>query len=296
MTKRKLFVIALTLCCCLALARPASALSGCSNTTLSGYYNAQVSNMNLQNALQAVNSAKSPALTAATGPTAPTVTGFGGNPKSLSGSLPGVSRFFLDGNGLIIGLDTGVQIAVGAYNVNLDCTATLTLQSGATFEAVVTRAGKEVDFIQTDATGAGAVGSLLRTGSCIGLQFYPQNYGFSVAGATQAPDTMNADGTTTPGPFMPASLVGTIATDGMGNFTISETSVVNGALAHSKGGGIYEVGTDCSLKLTFFNVPSTTVNFVAPLAFTGLTVDDTGGVLSVQANQTTSFNGTFTVQ
>src|SRR5215471_7924371 len=95
----RLFGIGVTL---VSLALPGfSAISGCNNGYLLGNYDAQVANFNLQNVLQAVNSGG--AVVTPSGTPAAAVVGFGSNPRSLSGSMPGASRFYFDGAGAIVG-------------------------------------------------------------------------------------------------------------------------------------------------------------------------------------------------
>jgi hypothetical protein len=79
---------------------------------------------------------------------------------------------------------------------------------------------------------------------------------------------------------------------------MTQTSISNGAVTRSKGGGTYVVGTDCSLKLSFSSgFPGTTSNFVAPTSIGGLTSDSTGGVLVTQPTSGSSpVTGTFIVQ
>src|SRR5437899_2791529 len=128
MNTRRIFGIGFCVICCM-LPQLSAAVSGCTNGFLMGNYDAQVSNMNLQNVLQAVNSTGT-TVTPATTPTTPIIVGFGSNPRSLSGTMPGTSRFFFDGNGTIVGQTAAsnggtLTTAVGTYNVNVDCTATI---------------------------------------------------------------------------------------------------------------------------------------------------------------------------
>src|SRR5215472_8373566 len=181
-TRRKLGIsVSLLL---VSLPQLPAALSGCNNGYLLGTYNAQVSNLNLQSLLQAANGSAPAVTPPATSP--PAVVGFGSNPRSLSGSMPGASRFFFDGNGNIVGQTaiTGggtTSTAVGTYSVALDCTATMTLSGGATFDAVVAGAGSTVLFLETDSSGNASIGSLRRSASCVSLS-YPQSFGFSFSG------------------------------------------------------------------------------------------------------------------
>src|SRR5258708_8704677 len=149
MNTRKFFGIGLTLCC-LLLPQLSAAVSGCNNGYLLGNYNAEVSNLNLQSVLQSLNSTGATVSTAGTPSTTPVV-GFSGNRRSRSGSLPGASRFYFDGAGTVVGsgpASNGVTMAtaVGTYSVNLDCTASISLASGAAFDAVVAGGGKQVLF------------------------------------------------------------------------------------------------------------------------------------------------------
>ena len=146
---------------------------------------------------------------------------------------------------------------------------------------------------------------------------YPQSFAFSFSGATpQSASSSGSTGsggtgtgsgsgsggtgtgtTTTASAFSPFSVVGTLATDGNGNFALSETSISNGSTVRSKAGGTYTVDANCGLKLTFSSSnPATTANFKAPVSFQGLTSDANGGVLLMQPDQNTTLAGTFIVQ
>lgn len=313
MTLRRTFAIGITLLCCL-LPHLSAAISGCNNGYLLGNYNAQISSNNLQNVLNAMNNSGStvtPSGTAAT----PAVVGFANNPRSLSGTMPGTSRFYFDGNGTIVGNSTTsnggtFSTAVGSYTVNLDCTATITMAAstnaagatvpGATFDAVLTDGGKSALFVETDSTGMGTVGTLQKASSCVGLN-YPQSFGFSFSGATQqaasSSGSGNGNGTAAAGAFVPFSEIGTISTSGDGSFSLTMTSVNNGAVTRSRAGGTYTVGADCSLKLSFSSAfPGTTANFRAPVSLGGLTTDSSQGLLVLQPDANTSLTGTFVVQ
>jgi hypothetical protein len=243
--------------------------------------------------------------------------------------MPGTSRFFFDGNGNIVGQTaiTGggtTSTAVGTYNIALDCTATITLSGGATFDAVVAGAGSTVLFLETDSSGNAAIGSLRRSASCVSLN-YPQSFAFSFSGATQAAPASGGSGSGGSGgsgsggsggsggssgsgsggssgaaaasAFSPLSEIGTISTDGNGSFAFTQSLIQNGAVVRSRAGGTYTVGADCSLKLTFSpTFPGTTANFKAPSSLSGLTVDSTGGLLVMQPDANTTLTGTFIVQ
>jgi hypothetical protein len=391
MYKRKMFGIGITLLMC-AAPQLSAGVAGCNNGYLLGNYNAQVSNLNLQNTLQVLNG-NGAAVTPATG-SGTTVVGFSNNPRSLAGAALGSSRFYFDGAGTIVGLATpsGGTVAVptqaGTYSVGTDCTATITLNGGASFDAVVADQGHSVLFVETDSSNVGAVGTLQRASSCVSFS-YPQSFAFTFFGATpvSASGTSGSGGSTgstggtsggtggtsgstgtggtsgvtgtggtsgstgtggtsgstgtggtsgstgtsgtsgstgtsgtsgstgtsgtsgstgTSGQaggtnglsFGAFSQIGTISTDGAGNFSITQTSISNGQVTRSRGGGTYSVDANCSLRLSFTsNFPGTTANFVAPTSISGLTTDSQGGVLVEQPNSSTStMTGTFIVQ
>src|ERR1041385_6482366 len=80
-----------------ALPQLSAAVAGCNNGYLLGNYNAQVSNLNLQNTLQSLNSNGSTVTTGgttgATGTTTtPAVVGFSNNKQSLTGAVRSEER------------------------------------------------------------------------------------------------------------------------------------------------------------------------------------------------------------
>ncbi|HJZ97508.1 MAG TPA: hypothetical protein VKE70_13455 [Candidatus Solibacter sp.] len=301
---RKMFGIGV--CLVLALApQLAAAVAGCNNGYLVGYYNAEVTNLNLQNTLQSLNNPGGSTVTPAGGTATPAVIGFGSNPRSISGALPGASRFFFDGAGMIVGVSTAsngstFSSQAGSYTVNTDCTATLSLNGGATFDAVLADSGKQIVFVETDSSAMGAVGRLQKASSCVNLN-YPQNYAFSFSGAAAMTGAATSGGATGSTPaattFGAFSEIGTFSTDGNGNFSLSQTTIANGTVTRSKGGGTYTIGADCSLKLSFSSsFPGTTANFKAPSSLNALSSDFSGGVLVQQNDANTVVTGTFIVQ
>ena len=78
-----------------------------------------------------------------------------------------------------------MSVAAGTYSVNLDCTATISLATGSSFDAIIAGGGTQVLFVETDSTGTGSTGILERASSCVSLS-YPQRFGFSFSGALQA--------------------------------------------------------------------------------------------------------------
>src|SRR5689334_2880211 len=118
--------------CALGLPRSLPAITGCSNTLLSGTYNAQISSLPLQNLILAIGGATG----GSTSATNATSSGFVNSSNSLSGKTPGLGRYFFDGTGNIVGqMTTGnrsMSTVVGTYSVSDDCTATLKLNTGET--------------------------------------------------------------------------------------------------------------------------------------------------------------------
>ncbi|HEY1342036.1 MAG TPA: hypothetical protein VGF59_31210, partial [Bryobacteraceae bacterium] len=179
----------------LGMPRISYGITGCNNGYLTGTYNAQVSSVNFNNLLQSNNTggtsgSTSGGTTGAVGSnTSAPLPGFGNNPGSLSGKIPGLSRFFFDGNGNVLGMNASTGTAnfhVGSYNVANDCTARITLDTGETFDAVVVNGGSEALFLQTDASGNGAVGSLEKSrNSCVGTEFQGSSFGFQFFGINQ---------------------------------------------------------------------------------------------------------------
>jgi hypothetical protein len=325
---QKSLIVGGLLLCGLGLPRASFAISGCSNGYLMGTYNAQVSSMNFSQALQGNTTATSTTTTGTTttgsGTTATSTppVGFGNSPASLSGSVPGLGRFFFDGNGAIVGLAGGVNTVVGTYSVNQDCTVKVSLGSGSTFDGVLVNGGSKVLFIETDSAGSGSVGTLQRASSCVDLS-YRSSFGFSFSGATRQTSTTNTGTTTGTGTgtgttgtgtgtttgtgstptattttqFAPYSAVGAISLDGNGNFTLTQTSFVNGGVQRSTGFGTYAAGADCSIKLNFGGITNAdgTAGTI-PVSLRGLLSDGTGGTLSLQPNQTDALTGLFVVQ
>lgn len=188
---QKTFTLAGLLICSLGVPRISYGITGCDNTHIVGTYNARVLSANFMNALN-TNSANA-STTANPG-------GFGNNSSSLSGKVPGLGRFFFDGSGNIIGVTPGTaeNAVVGSYNVNQDCTATMGLGTGETFNAVVAQGGSQVLFIETDSTSSGAVGELDRaTNTCLSPSA-PQSFAFSFVNIQAAAATTGPAGATGP--------------------------------------------------------------------------------------------------
>jgi hypothetical protein len=273
-----------------ALAAPAGwgAGSGCVNGQLLGIYDAQLSNINTQNIIASL-AASTPSANA----TATKAAGIAGNDNSLSGNVPAMGRYYLDGAGNIIGLSTGrtaFNLAVGKYTVNTDCTGRITLGSGATYDFVLANGGRELTFLRTDADGGGNVGVARRAGSCVALN-YPNGFTFSVGGGSQQQDSSGAAA------LAPYSAVGIINVNGNGNFTMSESVYKNGGVTRSTAIGTYTVGTDCSVSLKFSTTAgANSSNFVAPSSLRVLMVNSSSGLLALQPDSNTTLTGTLSAQ
>jgi hypothetical protein len=194
---------------------------------------------------------------------------------------------------------TPYSAAVGTYTVNIDCSATMTLATSQTFDAVVANHGQTVLFMETDAAGAAATGTLQVASSCVAFS-YPGSYGFSFFGATQ--QAAGTGGGTTGAAaatgtnvalFRPYAALGTISIDGNGNFSLSQTVYQNGVVQRNAASGTYSVGVDCSLQLQF-NTP--TAGFTPPALFRGLMLSNNSGSLAIQPNSTDSLTGTIVIQ
>jgi hypothetical protein len=179
----------------LGLPQASYGLTQCSNSSLSGTYTAQVSGTSYMNALTALNSSG-----AVTG--SPSSAGFADNPYSLGGSLPGVSRFILDGSGNIIGQDPtrpdapDARVNAGTYSVDSTCMGTFKLVTGQSFSAVVVGGGSQVFLLENDADTGGVVVSLAKPAtSCGAGSTLPDSFGFSFNGMQQV-STNVAGGTT----------------------------------------------------------------------------------------------------
>lgn len=224
--------------------------------------------------------------------------GFSNNPFSLNGMLPSTSRFFFDGNGNIVGQNPNsgsgnLEVSAGTYNVNSDCSATIKLTTGQTFNAVVTSNGSQVLFLESDSGNAGVVGALQRSSNvCLNASSFPASFGFSFFGAQNS----GASGTVA---FAPVSAVGSIVLNNDSTFSLSEWIFQNGGVTSFKNGGSYTVAADCSLSLTFNSGGGTTGSvgsFTAPLLFRGALVNNRGGQLVIQPNSSTTVTGEFFAQ
>jgi hypothetical protein len=262
----------------------AYAVTGCTNANLQGTYTAQVASANLMTVLNAIS-------------IPPGSNPFVNGPFVSLGSGPSTSpQFFLDGQGNMVAQNTAAAgTTVGTYNVNTDCSATISLINGATLNAVLVEGGAGLLFVQNNAASGGSVGALQRIGSgaCLTDGTQP-SLGFSFFGAQQ-----NLSSTTPPtATFTPASGVGSLQLNGQGGFTLQEWVYQNGIITAATLSGTYTVAQDCSISLTVTPPSSTggpTTAVTVPVTFQAGLVNGTG-LLTVLPNAFTTINGNFFVQ
>jgi hypothetical protein len=251
---------------------PCFPASGCTNANLSGRYLANVGNANLLAILNSIAGTTSSGGSGTSGtnncqeilgshcPPAGAST-FINSPFGPAGSIPYGIQFYFDGQGNIAGPVAIVgepSTTVGTYSVNPDCTATMSLTGGATFNAVLVGDGAGVLFMQNNAASGGAVGTLQRSsGICLGNA--PQSLAFSLFGAQKA-----SGGAV----FNPVSGVGRLQLNGQGGFMMQEWVYQYGKTTASNLSGTYTIGSDCSLSLTFN--PSSAGGVTAPITAPGV--------------------------
>jgi len=254
---------------------------------MSGVYNAELTNIGFLGALTLPPTTTGPGVV---------VVGFGNNPNSLSGALPGLGRYFFDGTGNIVGLTAAssnspaVNLNLGTYTVNVDCSASAKLTSGAAYDLYLASDSTTALYVRTDNAGGGEQGILKRGGACVTLN-YPGTYAFAAGGgSTQTP----ASGTSG---MYPYSAAGVLNLNGSGAFTLSESLFTVSGVQRSTATGTYAVGGDCSVSLTFSSASgANSSNFTAPSSFRFLMTDASNGLLSLQPDNATTLTGTVTAQ
>jgi hypothetical protein len=287
----------------LGLAKPSLAITGCTNTYLSGTYNSQITTLALGNAISAINAPAG--TTGSTGATGAIVAsgatavsgGLGGNPSSINGYVPGLGRFYFDGNGNVMGLaanstaNAPIFAPAGIYAVASNCTAAITMNSGQHYNAVIVDQGNQALFVQSDANGNGAAGVMQRSTNSCGVSQYPQNFGFQFSGALPAASSETSGstgstdstgvtgstgatgvtGTTGPVTLTPFSAVGILSLDGNGNFNVAEYQYAATGTQTLNFSGTYTVDANCSLNLSLTK-PAAGVSgtITPPAAFAGL--------------------------
>lgn len=138
---KALFLTTLLSCAATLVLPRASYAAACSNAHLSGTYSVRIGNSSVLSVVNSLNTASSSDTNAAV--VAPTG-GFGDNPNSLGGPTPGLGRYFLNGNGTIIGQSNGSASAASSVRYGVYSTVgTVTLNSDGGFMVAgwVTAAG-----------------------------------------------------------------------------------------------------------------------------------------------------------
>ena len=277
----------------LSFPRVTSAAAGCSNVTVNGTYSVQIENLSLVGTLAVVNAPPATGTNPSTpAPVAPTG-GFGNHPNSLGGPTPGLGRFFFDGNGVIVGQTTAgaTNVNVGTYSVNYDCTATLRLDSGQSYNAIVTGGGNGVLFIETDTAGAGVVGRMTRSSNSCPSSIGPaSSFGFSLAGAQRMAAASSSGSPNSA--FKPYSTLGSVQLNSDGGFSLRSWQFSNGTLQTVSSTGTYSIGNDCSVRLTF---APTATGSPSPIALRVFLVDQETGILTAQPDAS-KLTGSFVAQ
>ncbi|MCU1234259.1 MAG: hypothetical protein JWP63_2226 [Candidatus Solibacter sp.] len=273
---------------CLIAPKALPAASGCTTSQLFGVYDAQGTNVALQNLIRPIVSVPPTTTNAA-------VVGFLNNPASLNGtSIPGAGRYYLDGTGNVTGLTAAsstlpaININVGTYTVNNDCSGRVTFTSGAAYDIYLSFGGTVVKYLRTDGSAGGEVGLLQRANSCVNLT-YGGSFTFQVGGGSTQP-TSTTGGTTALAPY---SSVGAFTLNGNGGFAMTQSLLTATGVQRSTSIGTYTLSGDCTLTLSFATATgSNSTNFVAPSSFRVLMVDSTSGLLTVQPDANTTLTGT----
>ena len=168
-----------------------------------------------------------------------------------------VGRVFLDGNGGVFASSApgGLQIPVGAYTVNLDCTVAATLidafampgsagltpsQPSATFEGVMVEGGNEIDLVQTGSS-TGAIVTLNKTKQSCTVDGLSSSFGISATGMT----TVLAATSNSPSTATPFAILGRFVADGAGNL-VEDAIAQASPLAGRQVTGAYTVNVDCT--------------------------------------------------
>lgn len=243
----------------------------CNNGMLIGSYAAQMG-------IDAVNAVNN--INATSGKSAADA-GFGSSTGiasslSLSGKLLGMSRFYFDGNGNIVGSTTATPVATipaglansgvtnailvpaGSYTVNQDCTASVSLAQGSTtltFNGIVAAGGDEVIIQETDSSNPGVTGTLTHGPNFCGTGYNnPQSFAFSYDGITAGTAATSSAAAT---PATLYSNIGVLTLDGNGNFTITYWENKGGTITRQGTAsaplyGTYSISnTSCTVSLTY---------------------------------------------
>ncbi len=215
----------------LSLPQAAFAISGCSNASLRGTFDVQITNLGLQNFVQSLDQS-----------TATAPSGLTANDNSLIGNQAASGRFLFNGNGSIVGAATvpkgahSFNTPIGSYKINTDCSGMVTIGS-AKYDIVVTKPGKSALFLETDSAGAGTLGTLMRSGACTKV----------VPGSSYV---VSFSSVTTSGTiYTPYSELDTVTLLGNNVANIASTVYENGKVTQSANTASYSIGADCTLSV-----------------------------------------------
>ncbi|HTS25856.1 MAG TPA: hypothetical protein VMH81_08270 [Bryobacteraceae bacterium] len=269
--------IATGLALAIGLVPRAQAITGCTNNLLSGAYGWQVSGT-VTPALSggvagAVTPVKVMSRIASDAPGTSLVTGL------ATVIMDGGGNFFGDAVAIVDGVSSEGPVS-GTYNVNDDCSASITLtdSSGGTqhFDGVVVNRGDGVNLLQTD-QGVGVSGSLRHARGFCQTSDIGGGFGFRTAGAV-------ADSG-------PVSSIGSLNLDGQGNVTTSESRFGNGAYSQVATTGTITLNSDCTLNMTLAaNSDGSLVNF------RGVVLNSSKEMFLIRIDDGTTVTGTVTAQ
>jgi hypothetical protein len=255
----------------------AQAITGCTNNMLSGAYGWQLSGTLTPNLSGGVAGAATP----------PKVMSRIASDAPGTSVAAGLATVFLDGGGnlfgdavLIVDGTSSEGPVTGAYNVNDDCSMSITLtdSSGGTqhFDGVVVNRGDGANLLQTD-QGVGVSGSLRHARGFCQTSDIGGGFGFRSTGTT-------ADSG-------PVSSIGSINLDGQGNVTASESRFGSGAYSQVASTGSITVNSDCSLNLMLAsNADGSLVNY------RGIILNSTKDMFLLRSDDGATVTGTVIAQ
>jgi hypothetical protein len=255
----------------------AKAVNGCTNALLVGSYGLQFSGTLTPELSGGVGGIRTPESAVAR---------MGADTPAGANVAAGYSRLVMDGAGGVFG-NTAVAIAgawsagpvSGSYNVNNDCTVTLTLtdSAGASqhFDGVATRLGESAMIIQTDA-GVGISGALKR--APVFCQASDVNRSFQFRNAGSMIDT---------GGF---SSIGLMNIDDQGNITATESRFSSGKYAQVASAGAIVVNSDCTVSLSMASADGSAANYQ------GILVNSAKELLLVRSDDGSAVTGSVVAQ
>jgi hypothetical protein len=268
----------------LATAPSALAVSGCTNSYLSGNYAMQLSGVSAPGVAMGIGGIAVPASMS-------TAFQQGVIGNSGNGPIAGAVRLTLDGSGNITG-DSSENMAgqwmqgnvTGSYTVNTDCTFSLALTdaSGNTenFGGVLVGQDRSAVVLQTDA-GSGVSGTLKSVRCFCQTSDLLGTFGLQYAGATIGFSNS---------PYY--SSVGVVSFDGQGNLTAAESRFSGGSTSQVQSIGTMTVNSDCSFTMALSSLSASG----GAMNFFGIASANNKQLLIVQSDAATAVTGTMTSQ